>query len=542
MLSEQPLLEKLRANSLLTGIDHASLRQLSGSLDVVKYQSGDMIFEQGDSGDRLFLILSGDVVISNAIHGGKQLTLGILHEGSFFGELDMIDGLRRSARATAESECTFATLKHPEFHAMLLGDHVFTRNLLGTLSRRLRASNLTYAQHEETNVLELHRQLEKMHTLVEASKAVNSSIDIDRLLEIILEIAIRSVGADRGTLYLLDPRTHELWSKVLQGTTTVEIRLAVGKGLAGTVAAINQTINISDAYRDDRFNPEIDQSTGYHTKSVLCMPMRNRDGVVIGVFQLLNKTAGVFSAEDEAFIEALSAHASIAIENAQLAQRTIQSERLSAVGSMASSIIHDIKNPMGIVRLSAQIIKGKSRDREVTTLATQMVREVDRFVAMTQEILDFSRGVGALTIRTIDLNSTVEGQITLMEPEFSRRAIRLRKDLQFNGTIRADADKLSRAFYNIMGNSAEAMPDGGTMTIRTYSRDHVAVIEFSDTGPGIRPDVRGKLFQPFATSGKKHGTGLGLAIVKKIVDDHKGSIEVESESGRGTTIRISLPA
>ncbi len=126
----------------------------------------------------------------------------------------------------------------------------------------------------------------------------------------------------------------------------VAIRLPIGKGLAGHVARTGEVVNITDAYSDPRFNPEIDRKSGYSTRTVLCMPMRNKNGEIIGVFQLLNKRIGHFGPEDEAFIEALSVHAAIALENARMAQEMVQNERLSAVGQMSSTILHDIRCPI----------------------------------------------------------------------------------------------------------------------------------------------------------------------------------------------------
>src|SRR3970282_949461 len=152
-----------------------------------------------------------------------------------------------------------------------------------------------------------------------------------------------------------------------------ESRLPVGKGISGYVAQTGETINIPDAYSDPRFNPEVDKRTGYRTKNMLCMPMKNKDKKIIGVFQLLNKKEGAFEKADEQFIDALSAHASVAIENARLAQEMVQSERLSAVGRRASTIIHDIKNPMGTLRVYAQVMKKKSGNEEAAKLAGEML-------------------------------------------------------------------------------------------------------------------------------------------------------------------------
>lgn len=219
----------------------------------------------------------------------------------------------------------------------------------------------------------------------------------------------------------------------------------------------------------------------------------------------------------------------------------IQNERLSAVGSMASTIIHDIKNPMGTLRVYAQVMKSRSGNEETGKLADEMIRQVDRFVTMTQEILDFSRGSTSMNIQEIDFGELVELMLQFIERDFSTKNIQLITNLTFKGTIKADQEKLARVFYNIAGNAIDAMPDGGVLTVNTRKAGSSAIIEFIDTGTGIPEEIRSRIFQPFFTHGKKHGTGLGMAIVKKIIDDHKGTIEVESTEGRGTTIRLTIP-
>ncbi len=154
--------------------------------------------------------------------------------------------------------------------------------------------------------------------LIDAAKIVNSTLDLDVLLNLIAETALRNVYADRGTLYLIDVPRRELWSRVLNDPALQEIRLPLGRGIAGHVAVTGDTINLSDAYKDPRFDSEFDNRTGYRTKSMLCMPLRNRNGKVIGVFQFLNKKRGNFTPRDVGFIEALSVHAALAVENARL--------------------------------------------------------------------------------------------------------------------------------------------------------------------------------------------------------------------------------
>ena len=535
------MLSTIRYNVLFESVDESLLRTIAGALEEVHYEAGQVIFKEGSEGDCLFLLLSGTVKISKNTTAGGELVVGLLRDGDFFGELDLIDERLRSASAVADSSCTLIRVPRTEFRTLRQSSSEFSSNLLRMLSLKLRAGNLTYLAREESNLEALQRQLQKVHKLVEATKIVNSTLDTDRLLELILQTATTTVLADRGTLYLVDESKNELWSKVVQGSSTIEIRLPMGKGIAGYVAVSGETINIPDAYADRRFNPEVDRRSGYRTKTILCMPMKNKDGKVIGVFQLLNKPGGSFNDEDQEFIDALSVHAAIAVENALLAKMMVQNERLSTVGKMASTIIHDIKAPMGVLRMSAEVMKRKSTDKETGKLADEMIRQIDRFVNMTREILDFSRGVSSMNIQDAEVTELIGSILSFIEKDLGKRKVKVVKDMNFKGRIRVDEDKLSRVFYNIASNAADAMPDGGHLTVRTNRDNDFLLIEFIDDGIGMPPDVREKIFEPFMTYGKSHGTGLGMSIVKKIVDDHKGKIEIASEQRKGTTVRVFLP-
>jgi signal transduction histidine kinase/putative methionine-R-sulfoxide reductase with GAF domain len=169
---------------------------------------------------------------------------------------------------------------------------------------------------------DLERRLEterkKLRLVQEIASAISSSLDLDRLLALIMEKVRELMQADRATLFLVSDDGNELWSKILDGGETQEIRLNVGEGIAGWVASSGEVVNIGDAYIDKRFQPAVDLRSGYRTKSILCVAMRDTTGVITGVMQLLNKEDGPFLAEDEELLSALSGQAAISIENAKL--------------------------------------------------------------------------------------------------------------------------------------------------------------------------------------------------------------------------------
>ena len=323
----------LQRNILFRDVDPAVVRRCRSRFTERHYDSGDLIFDEYSKGRDLFLIASGRVRIKKYTKFGVESLLAVLHSGDFFGEMSLIDGLPRSARAEAVDDSDVLILSSDSYRDLAHDQHQIAFNLLNNLALRLRSMDQNFVMELGRNVLASRNRLDRLNMLIEASKIVNSALDLGAVLALILDVATRSIAADRGTLYLIDQKGDELWSLVAQGDGMVEIRLPLGKGLAGYVARTGETVNITDAYRDPRFNPEIDlraDTSRIPCSACQCAIVR---GKIVGVFQLLNKRTGQFGPEDESFIDALSVHAAIAVENARLAQQMVNNERMSAVGA-----------------------------------------------------------------------------------------------------------------------------------------------------------------------------------------------------------------
>jgi len=188
----------------------------------------------------------------------------------------------------------------------------------------MKTSNNQKNQITSINTDKLNRQIDKLkeerehlHVLLNITKNISVEINLDKLLFKIMDEVGKILNADRCTVFLYDEVNDELWSKVAIGLEQ-EIRFSADKGIAGHVWKTGDTINISDAYKDDRFNPEIDKKTGYKTKSILTMPLLNLYNEVIGVIQVLNKKGGSFTKENERLLSAISLIAASAIENSIL--------------------------------------------------------------------------------------------------------------------------------------------------------------------------------------------------------------------------------
>jgi len=180
--------------------------------------------------------------------------------------------------------------------------------------------------------------LQRFRFLVEASKVLNSTLDLGELLNIILSIATKYTTGDRGSLFLVDHNKQEIWSLIAQGLEQKEIRLPMGRGIAGTVAETGEIVNLADAYDDPRFDRSWDQRSGYRTGSLLCLPINDRAGKIVGVLQLLNKADGSFNQTDVKFLEDLSVHSAIALENARLHRESLERQQMERELSLAREI------------------------------------------------------------------------------------------------------------------------------------------------------------------------------------------------------------
>ncbi|MGI9089065.1 MAG: ATP-binding protein [Chthoniobacterales bacterium] len=227
--------------------------------------------------------------------------------------------------------------------------------------------------------------------------------------------------------------------------------------------------------------------------------------------------------------------------NSHFITEVMRSERLSLVGSMANTIIHDLKNPICILRCCTDLIASETADPRMHKLTKMMNKAVEGMLSMTQELLDYARGSTSLKQESISIWRLLD--------ELSEQALQLLpgqniqfvKHVGYDGMIEIDLARFTRVLCNLIKNAREAMTGGGILTFSVDLVGAEVILQLADTGCGIPADILPKLFEPFVTYGKSHGTGLGMAIAKSVVDAHHGTIAVKSTIGLGTTVEIRLP-
>jgi signal transduction histidine kinase len=224
-------------------------------------------------------------------------------------------------------------------------------------------------------------------------------------------------------------------------------------------------------------------------------------------------------------------------------RKLVHSERLASIGKAAAIMSHEIKNPLMVIGGFARQLGQKFQDDPRTREKLAMIAgEVDRLEKMLGEVKDITRPT-PLKLELGQLNGLVRGVSDLLADELEAQGIQL--SLKLNPDVEAgrcllDAGQIKQVLINLFKNAAEAMPDGGKLSLHTYREKEYHVVEVEDTGKGIRPEDLQDIFNPFFST-KQKGTGLGLAVSLKIVEDHYGDLRVSSEVGRGTIFKMRLP-
>jgi len=368
---------------------------------------------------------------------------------------------------------------------------------------------------------------------------------LDELLEGVLSRTMLAIDAEAASVLLSDEHTGDLRFRCAMGgapEAVKRVRIKAGEGICGWVAISGEPQIVNDVHRDKRHSRDLENDIGYHPRNVLCVPLRWEDGV--GALELLNKSGGEddFTEDDLKLAAVIAGQVSSAIGLARARERREREERLSTIGQLLSGVLHDLKTPITVISGALQLLVSERDEAKRQHLADRVVRQVGVINSLIRETLAFARGETSLWVRKVYLHKFFGDLQEQFTQEFRGRGMTVKLDLQDRGVAHFDQHKLQRAIHNLARNAVEALGGKpGTLTLSTERRaDGALLIRVTDDGPGISEEIRGRLFESFATYGKVGGTGLGLAIVRKIVQDHGGSIDVESKPG-ATTFTLVLP-
>jgi signal transduction histidine kinase len=220
----------------------------------------------------------------------------------------------------------------------------------------------------------------------------------------------------------------------------------------------------------------------------------------------------------------------------------VHREKMTLIGEMAGSLMHDLRNPVQVILSSLDLIKITHEDAETQDCCRRMEMQCDRMVAMASELLEFSRGETKLNLVRTDTESFMKQVLAFVGETFVAQDAVINAETD-PAEIEIDVDRLLRALQNLVANAVQAVNArvGGRIDLSAWVADSVLNISVRDNGAGVPPELKSRLFEPFATFGKKGGTGLGLAIVKNVAVAHRGKVTVESQAGQGTEFLLRIP-
>jgi signal transduction histidine kinase len=390
---------------------------------------------------------------------------------------------------------------------------------------------------------DLEHRLAELDLLLGVERRLSSAPDLAAGIDAVLERALQVIRADAGAVLLVEDRSGQLYFRTARGgrpEAVMGLRLPRGQGIAGVVAERGRPILANDVASEKAFDPELARRIGYEVRSALAVPIRHGSATV-GALELLNKRGG-FTEGDQALLEAVSVQlgARVAVERAR--EERAREDRLATIGQLLSGVMHDLRNPMTVISGFTQLMVTENDPAERQRTCDLLLKQFDLVNAMTREVLDFARGKVEVLRRKVLVNAFVGDLAEALRRELEPAGVELRIRLSYAGPARFDEVKLRRAIVNVARNAAQAMPDGGRFSLHVARQGDRLVFRMSDTGPGIPEEIRERLFQSFATHGKEDGTGLGLAIVKRIAEEHGGTVECRTRTGRGTTFVLSIPA
>jgi signal transduction histidine kinase len=391
----------------------------------------------------------------------------------------------------------------------------------------------------------LEQKVRELDVLFEIAHVSATAAHLDALLEGVLARAMHAIGAEAGSILLSDAQTGDLRFRCAVGGDPEAVkRLTIppDQGICGWVARTGQPQVVNDVSADARHSREIAEKTGYEPRSLLCVALHLADGQ--GALELLNKAQGrgEFTDDDLKLAILIAGHVSTAIDLAQSRQRRERQERLSTIGQLLSSVVHDLRGPMTVISGYARLLGEGSTPEDLDRYGEAILRQVETVNAMTYEILAFARGETNLLLSKIYLGEYFPELAEHLRHELEGRSVELKLELQDRGTAWFDAHKIRRAVHNLVRNAVQAIGNkGGTIAISVRrAPDGSLVIACSDDGPGVPEAIRRQAFESFTSHGKPEGTGLGLAIVQKVVQDHGGRIELNSRPGE-TVFTMVLP-
>ncbi len=405
---------------------------------------------------------------------------------------------------------------------------------------------------------QLRLRVHLFEALASVSRTINSALNLDDALNLIVREASTLMRAKMCSLMLLDDSRQWLDLRASYGAGPSYVskpRLDVNETLLGAVARRRKPMQVENVQTSNRYqHVEVARSEGL--AGLLSVPLLF-SGEAIGTLNVYTSRPYHFSNEEVSILSAFAELSAIAIQKAQLYERLVdmeeqlrQNEKLSALGLLAAEVAHEIRNPLTVMKmlyhsLNLSFPAGDPRAKDARIID----EKIEHLNKIVEQIMDFAR-TSEPQMAPVSLNELIDELCLLVRHKLKQQNVVLeRRSASDLPAVMGDATQLEQALLNLILNAVEAMPQGGTLTIQTRGISlqrqgsevsHVG-IDIQDTGHGMSEEQRQRAFKSLLSTTKAKGTGIGLAIVTRVVETHRGKIKLKSRPGKGSVFSILLP-
>jgi len=408
-----------------------------------------------------------------------------------------------------------------------------------------------------------HERFELERTILALRRSVAHILDVDELGAALMDGLDESPRFTQGALYLLSPDARYFALRDYFGPRPPErVEMAPARPLLDRLSRTGSAVleNAEYELEERRLLGDDREAETAHDiavtmralQSSVCLGLRGATDDLYGFIAVRDdRVRDAFSKEEVQLLVGLATQVAVTVENSQLYQQMKEKDRLAALGEMAAGLAHEIRNPLGSIKASAQYLsETPEHPEDRDEFLGIIVDEVDRLNRVVGSFLDYARP-GHTNPDPIYVNSAVQLTLQFLRPECDSANVSLHVAMDPGlPKVRIDIEHLRQVLINLVQNAVQAMPNGGDIYVETRTQDGFrpggearqrVQVSVRDTGPGIAPGLLPNLFVPFVTT-KQQGTGLGLAISQRIVSEAGGRIDVRSREGYGTTFVVLLPA
>lgn len=384
--------ERLQGCKVFQRLSSEELETISSLVQEMSLSAGEEFICQDMPGNYFYILTQGKALVFRRGEEEEEIPLDTVGPGECIGEMGYFTDGRRSASVRAIEDSQVLQVCYEDLKRAFEAVPTLARNFLDVVSDRLRRINLRFQERVQQS-WSIERSLQNLYNLFDifnVSSVMSLGLGIEDLIEQVVLTASKVMNADRASLFLVDSMVGELWSMVAQGEGSREIRIPIGTGIAGWVAQHDELVNIKDAYADLRFNQEVDRKTGYRTHTILCGPVKNLQGEMLGVLQVINKKGGIFNKEDEALFRAFSYQTAISVENFNLYQKILANhKKMVVLLDVVTSVTQTLNLDELIARIIAKISEVLDAERSSLFLLDRETNELWSKVAQgfeTKEI------------------------------------------------------------------------------------------------------------------------------------------------------------